>query len=93
MVTHTLFKPGRIRASESVRSLGLNLEHYVNRHLVGDWGDVVPRIEAANEVAVRTGDDAIGSAYKTPAGWLFVITNADRSTTTILLPSDVEAYL
>ena len=93
MTTHTLFEPGEIRASQSAKSLTINLADYVNKHLAGDWGRVKAEAQAANDEAVERGQGTIGSVYATPAGWLLVITRSDRSATTILRPSDAEAHL
>ena len=58
------------------------------RHLNGDWGDVGPHDKAANDRALRDGDRLL-SAYHAPDGTKFwIITEADRSATTVLLPED-----
>lgn len=58
------------------------------RHLNGDWGDVGPSDWQANDRAVIE-DSRIFSVYRTEAGVKFwVITEADRSSTTVLLPED-----
>lgn len=63
-------------------------ERYLVRHLVGDWGDVNAHDQQANEDALMTGARLL-SAYFTRRGVkLWVITEADRSVTTILLPED-----
>lgn len=58
------------------------------RHMRGDWGEVCVVDRKANDCAVRNGDRLL-SAYKSEAGVKFwIITEADRSYTTILLPVD-----
>lgn len=58
------------------------------RHMQGDWGLVEDEDKAANEQALRT-QGRLFSAYKTPEGVRFwIITECDRSSTTILLPED-----
>jgi hypothetical protein len=60
----------------------------LRRHAAGDWGDVDPEDRAANDDAVKTGGRIL-SAYRTAAGTTFwVLTEADRSVTTVLLPDD-----
>ncbi len=57
------------------------------RHAAGDWGDIDARDRKENELAVREGL-RIFSAYDTPQGRLWIITEADRSSTCILLPEE-----
>jgi hypothetical protein len=58
------------------------------RHIHGDWGDLPVEDLAANELAVLTGKRLL-SSYALPAGGkVWIITEADRSATTILLPDD-----
>lgn len=61
---------------------------YLARHACGDWGDVDAEDRAANERAVITGERIL-SAYVLGSGErLWIITEADRSVTTFLLPSE-----
>lgn len=87
------FEPGELRITQHALALHVDYEAYLHRHLSGDWGRVRDEVQAANDQALQTGHGAIGSAYETPGGWLFMITRSDRSVTTLLRPSDVEAYL
>lgn len=58
------------------------------RHAAGDWGEVGPEDWAANDLSVEDGRRIL-SAYRDALGVKFwVITEADRSVTTILLPED-----
>jgi hypothetical protein len=57
------------------------------RHAEGDWGEMGTHDNRENERAVREGFQ-IFSAYDTPAGRAWVITEADRSSTCILRPED-----
>jgi hypothetical protein len=61
--------------------------NYLARHASGDWGDLCGFDSRQNERALRVGE-RIFSSYGTPAGRIWVITEADRSVTTILLPED-----
>ena len=59
------------------------------KHTSGNWGDLCPEDKEANEVAVRNGDIRVFSAYTQdglPKIW--IITEADRSVTTILFPDE-----
>ena len=59
----------------------------LSRHAGGDWGDVGGADRRENERALREGARLL-SAYDTPAGRCWVITEADRSSTCVLLPSE-----
>jgi hypothetical protein len=60
----------------------------LDRHRAGDWGDVSNADRAANDASL-SGGRRLMSAYRTEAGVTFwVITEADRSATTILLPDE-----
>ena len=58
------------------------------RHVTGDWGDVCAEDKLVNDQAVVEGLRIL-SAYQTANGIKFwIITEADRSVTTVLLPED-----
>jgi hypothetical protein len=61
---------------------------YIRRHSSGDWGDVPADDAASNDAAVKDGE-RIQSVYHLSTGVeIWIITEADRSVTTILLPED-----
>lgn len=58
------------------------------RHEAGDWGDACDQDKATNEQALKTNERLL-SSYDAPSGGkLWVITEWDRSVTTVLLPED-----
>ena len=60
----------------------------LRRHAAGDWGDVTPDDRAANDAALKSGERLL-SVYRSATGTTFwVLTEADRSATTVLLPDD-----
>ena len=59
----------------------------IARHAAGDWGRVCPEDAALNEAALREGDRLL-SVYGGGDGTFWVITEADRSVTTVLMPED-----
>lgn len=59
----------------------------LSRHWQGDWSDMSDDGKAQNKRAVENGD-RIFSSYNTEHGEICVITEADRSATTILLPEE-----
>lgn len=77
--------PGALAALEEADQLP---QEFLHRHVCGDWGALDPHDVQANEDAVRHGDRIL-SAYVTAKGErLWVITEYDRSVTTLLLPSE-----
>ena len=60
----------------------------IARHASGDWGDLCPEDKQANDEALRVGARVL-SAYHIDSGQKFwIITEADRSATTVLLPEE-----
>ena len=60
----------------------------VQRHANGDWGELDEHDRLVNESALTDGS-RLFSAYRDRAGTKFwVITESDRSVTTVLLPED-----
>jgi hypothetical protein len=60
----------------------------LGRHCRGDWGEVGAEDRAGNDLSVREGCRLL-SAYRSKLGQKFwVITEADRSATTVLLPDE-----
>lgn len=58
------------------------------RHHCGDWGELEAADKKANDEALEHGG-RLFSAYKSRDGTRFwIITEADRSVTTVLLPED-----
>ena len=78
-----LITPGAIEAMR-----GVSVWSYALRHLNGDWGDLDQEDKLANERALRDGERIL-SAYNLPSGErIWIITEWDRSATTILLPEE-----
>ena len=86
------FRPGQLVATpgalDALKEAALGFMPYVSRHLEGDWGEVSPEDAAENELSLREGFRLL-SAYRLPTGCkIWLITEADRSATTILLPEE-----
>ncbi len=61
---------------------------FLTRHQTGDWGDLDDEDKEANAYALREGERIL-SVYHTESGIkTYVITERDRSVTTLLLPED-----
>ena len=76
-------------AVELMRQQDINPLHILLRHVNGDDGDLSADDKAMNAAAIASGQDRVFSAYNLPSGdRLWVITEWDRSVTTILRPDD-----
>ena len=60
---------------------------YIARHAAGDWGNLSAFDRRQNEIALRDGYRVL-SSYSGGRECVWVITEADRSVTTILLPEE-----
>jgi hypothetical protein len=60
----------------------------LRRHLTGDCGDMCEDDVLANLRAFIRGGERVFSSYKTAIGKVWIITEADRSATTILFPHE-----
>ena len=74
-------------ALDRMERYGIHAFDLISRHARGDWGDPDPEDLAANEAALRQ-RGRLFSAYGTGDQKLWVITEADRSATTLLRPED-----
>lgn len=61
---------------------------FLVRHAAGGLGDVSTDDKELNDRALLSGDGRLFSAYVIPKGKIWVITEADRSITTVLLPNE-----
>lgn len=72
---------------EHLERNGINASEYLNRHVRGDWGEVPPDDAAENEFAV-TRRLRLLSSYTIAGERVWIITEADRSSTCLLYPSE-----
>jgi len=80
-----LFQLGQIIATaaalDAIHDSGQTPACFLDRHVAGDWG-----IVCRQAPGIRT---RLLSAYQTIRGrWLWIITEADRSATTIFVPTE-----
>lgn len=83
---------GKLVMTPGVQSFveqGFNPLIYITRHQLGDWGDLCEHDQEVNRQALAHGN-RIMSCYKInhPIATLWIITEADREVTTLLLPSE-----
>lgn len=77
--------PGALAA---MTEAGQNPVGLLRRHQSGDWGEVCPDDAAENELSVAEGFRVMSVYTLTSGVKVWVITEADRSATTILLPDE-----
>jgi hypothetical protein len=82
---------GRIVATPGALKLLSDIEEdpfgYIARHAAGDWGELCAFDRRQNEIALRDGYRVL-SSYPIGEECVWIITEADRSVTTILLPEE-----
>ncbi len=88
----TLFDLGQtvmtIGAKDALEESNQQPFEFIKLHQSGDWGSVGKEDKQENEFSLKNGFRLL-SAYRTAKGEkLWIITEADRSITTILLPSE-----
>ena len=77
--------PGALKAFQEA---GQEPTTFLARHITGDWGDLDEHDRQENESSVAQGLRIL-SAYSLSTGErIWIITEADRSVTTLLLPSE-----
>ena len=75
-------------ALETLEEAGKDPQEFLMRHQSGDWGDLSEEDKQENELSVKEGYRIL-SAYVLESGQkVWVITEADRSATTLLRPSE-----
>ncbi|PTB18258.1 hypothetical protein C9I57_24060 [Trinickia symbiotica] len=88
-----LFRLGEIFATPGALALlqqtGTDVVDLLMRHVKGDWGVVCPQDARSNDRAVETGTRIV-SAYELGdrRERLWIVTEADRRMTTLLLPAE-----
>ncbi len=88
-----LFELGHVVMTPGAAELGVDFAPYLARHAQGDWGDDLDSFDRRqNDTAVQEGYRIL-SAYTVPVGddeteRIWIITEADRSATSVLLPSE-----
>lgn len=74
-------------AQEALEIAGQTPIQFLRRHLSADWGELSEGDAQENELALREGFRLL-SSYRVADQKIWIITEADRSSTTILLPSE-----
>ena len=75
-------------ALEAFREAGEEPETYLQRHLSGDWGDLSAEDKQENELSLQNGWRILSSYMLSNGTKIWVITEADRASTCLLLPEE-----
>ena len=80
-----LSTPGALELFEET---GKNASTYLQRHQQGDWGELCDEDKESNNQALIDGSRILSSYQICNDEKIWIITESDRSATTILLPSE-----
>jgi len=87
-----LFRLGRVVATpavlQAIDNTGESLIAYLSRHCHGDWGELTDGDKQANIEALAGGTRILSAYHLIDRTKIWIITEADRSSTCILLPSE-----
>ena len=81
----TVATPGAIAAMSANH---ITASQVLHRHCHGDWGDLCEEDREQNRVALEHGLRLMSSYTMDDGSYIWVITEADRSVTTILVPGE-----
>ncbi len=89
IIARPKFPLGQIVITANARSIldPADVQQGLSRHARGDWGEVCPEDRKENELSLKEGFRLL-SAYRSGELRFWIITEADRSVTTVLLPED-----
>ncbi|WP_028211986.1 hypothetical protein [Paraburkholderia mimosarum] len=90
------FLPGRISVTQAalqvLRAANVSPVELMLRHVSGDWGDLSDSDRRQNDLSVEAGLRLL-SSYALPTGQnVCIITEWDRSSTSILMPDDASCW-
>lgn len=87
-----LFPLGTVVATHgalaALRDAGTSPLALLDRHVAGDWGDIHPEDRGLNELALCRGMRLLSVYELVTSETVWIITEADRSVTTLLLPTE-----
>ena len=77
--------PGALQALEDSQQSAIE---FLNRHVSGDWGELDAEDRKENELSLKEGFRILSAYILKSNQKIWIITEADRSSTTILLPEE-----
>ncbi len=75
--------PGALEAFDKT---GQTPTEFIHRHVLGDWGDLCDEDKQTNEDALTNGGRIFSAYHLSDGTKIWVITEADRSSSCCLLP-------
>jgi hypothetical protein len=88
----SLFALGQIVATPgalaALQEAGQDPSELLSRHVVGDWGDLSEEDRNENQFSLEKGLRLLSSYHTATGSKVWIITEADRSVTTLLLPEE-----
>ncbi len=93
-IAEPLFPEGTVRvtpeALDAIHEAKEEMDDLLTRHITGDWGDVSKEESELNNLAIAEGQEIL-SAYYLPTGIeVWIVTDAERTFTTLQLPDDIQ---
>ena len=82
---HVVATPGALEALEEAGEIA---HPYLFKHMTGDWGIVCEEDKASNEAAIEEGSRILSAYILSTGVKIWIITEWNRSYTTLLLPED-----
>lgn len=89
------FNPGQLVVTRGVNDLITDNEEFarhvslsLKRHMEGDWGDLCDEDRVTNELSLQRGERLFSVYRKDGVPTIWVITEWDRSVTTVLFPDE-----
>lgn len=90
-MTMSKFELGQVVMTRGIADSDLCKEEItkaITRHSNGDWGDMPTEDKELNDKALESGDDRLMSSYTINGEKIWIITEWDKSITTVLFPSE-----
>ncbi|MFZ6689301.1 hypothetical protein ACO0K0_16275 [Undibacterium sp. SXout11W] len=75
-------------AFDKMTELGISAKDLIFRHVTGDWGDLCESDQQENVKAIHSEAQVFSSYIISTDIKIWIITEADRSSTTLLLPDE-----
>jgi hypothetical protein len=77
-----------VGAANALEESGDDYSPLLDRHQAGDWGEIDPEDRGVNEEALKEGARIFSVYQLSDSRKVWIITEADRSSTCILLPEE-----